>query len=671
MDEKKYSATEYEKMPHFKNDFPGAKSPEDGGPRVCQVGSYNCVIDRLITQNKNEVSLINPTGTGKSDLFRAVSLGLTVIRKRVAGVWAFSPNLALRSQLKSDGVNEFFSRLNYRWSRPNYPFVEVDDLAQQRFRDGAVMESFTVQYLITNLTEFLRSAEKLRRDTGRFPAAVFDECHLYSDKNEWGDAAIRLREAGVPIINATGTAHRSDNTVMPAFRTKLVEGGKRSYIKTTYLSDVDSFKVRRGKQKFEKYELEADYEYTYERAWLDGIILKPNPIGLDAKEESCDKFLSDMSITQSQRLLRKFLTDKDTIRDLVGNAVESIRLRKLADSAAAAIVVTLSDDDDGSQEFSCADYHANLVKNEFSKQAPDLRVLVVTSKTNAEDGLARFRADAKYDVLIVKAMGTIGFNCPRIKTVVHMSNVRTMAAFVQLVNRGCRHFGGLAQFDLILPRDRQMQDIWSQFIYSHRLTIEATTEDVVESEELIENDRENGAERSQISWTDYERTFDLSQKRSEADKIIEMMRKKLPDLANKLNNQEMLNHFERMKQNFGADWLENFEMAVVPQMSLLDPNEEEARLRMEAASLVKAITKEILNVTGRAYSAELWGDIKRRVWTRIKRDCRFSPNQSIDNLSGIENYQKIIEKGAELRELVFALPDDLDDFDYAFFLNRR
>lgn len=659
---------DFEKMRYFSEAFPNAKDV-----RLCQKGAYNAAVQKLAVEGEMSFSAFLPTGTGKSDLVRMLSLGLVDKLKKFAGAWVFSPSTELRDQIVRDEVEACLDRLGWQSRSGLNPFMKEDGLDNERFRNGVVLESYTTQFLTNgndnkrNADHFVQHAKLLCKKTGKMPLAIFDESHLFSTDNEWGAAAKKMQDSGIPICLITGTPYRSDNLKIPGFKTKLVEQYQRKFVKTRKSDDPLCVKVETGILECCKYELEADYEYTYERAWEDAVILRPKPTFVDATETTYDYILSEMPRGQSNRLLRRFLMDDRTITACVQSCIESLRLRKVMDSKCAALVTTLSDMEDEEVDAEIADFHANKLKREFARQAPDIRVLVVTSKSFEQDGLSRFK-NGNYDVLIVKAMGTIGFNCPKIKTVVNLSNFRTLPATIQLANRGCRHFAGCQNYDLIMPKDKGMTELWDKFQVCTGLEIEesSTIESEVTEVEVVSGD---GDEKRDLVFENHELSFDPLSKRNRNDEIIQLFGRKLPVLANKMSHQEILNHHTHVSSTLGPDWLDKVSDVYLAKSTLIDCNEEETRLRAEANNAHREVVKEILLVMGRKYEKRLYADISRKTWTCIKRRCGFRPNQSLENISGIENFQKIIQAGKYLMAESLKLAPD-NDFDYTHYLNQ-
>ena len=659
------SATSYEQLEHFNEDFSKASKEV----RVCQIGGYNCAIQKLVYEKSLSCSLFLPTGVGKSDVVRMISIGLTN-RDFCPGTWVFSPSTDLRRQLKSDDVVKFLDRAGKTYVRS--PFIEVDALDTPRWRNDTVLESFTTQFLVSNgnVNQFIQHAQMQKRKTGNCPVAIFDESHLFSTDNHWGTCATLMQEAGIPIILVTGTPYRTDKIRIPGFRTEFLDSSTRSFVKTKKVDD--KLEIKKGIIEAKRHRLIADYEYSYSRAWRDNVIIKPEPIFVDATLSAYDKIVSDMSRGESGKMLRTFLLDDRTISSCVETAIKSLRCKKVADPSCAAIVATISDDEEdatnGDSFFS--DLHAKKVQREFARQSPSLKILVVTSNQNSENGLETFRKGI-YDVIIVKAMGTIGFNHPPLKTVLNLSNHRTLNALIQLANRGCRNFGGISNFDVIMPKDKAMRDLWEQFLEETGLVIEDKTT-TVEEEEIVPISEKDKEDKENYKFEKHNVSLEPHVARNINDEIIELFNVKVPKLANKMNNQEKLEHYTSLALVHGNDWLERMPDYTIPETNtvLIDSNDEEYRLRAEANDCVNEITHRMMELSCKPYrtNKHLYGEHTKSVWTCVKRCCGFAAAQSLNNISGIESYKDIIDACESLKDDMMSLTAN-SDFDYKHYLS--
>lgn len=660
----------YENLNYFQEDFPNSVNV-----RICQIGAYNAAIHKLCINSELSCSIFLPTGTGKSDVVRSLSIGLKN-RKLFSGTWVFSPSEDLRKQVAKDEVKECLERLGITFNM-YYPFSEESSLDNERFRNSCVMESYTTQFLInggskkTNLDLFIEHDARIFKKTGKHVVAIFDESHLFSTDNTWGYAAIKLREAGIPIILVTGTPYRTDKIKIPGFNEEFIEEKEKPFTKTIINDGI--VKIRRGIEKVSKWKLIADYEYTYQRAWEDKVILKPNPQWIDATEMVYNRIVSEMAKQEVYRIIRNLLFDDKTIEASVAATINSIRRKKIVNDKCCAIVTTLSDGDEFDGESFIEDdmmsnLHAKKIEREFKKQDPNIKVLIVTSTLNP-DGLEKFKT-GQYDVLIVKAMGTIGFNHKPIKTVCCLSSYRTLNALIQLVMRGCRVLDGINYFDVILPKDKAMCELWVQFIEETGLVVEY--KDEIESHEESKEISENTEVEKKDSFFDnHNYSYEVNQSRNSSDEIIELFKKKLSHCTNIMTNQEMLDLYSKISTVSGEDWLQRLPDYDLPEFRniLLDPNEVEYRKRSEARELVDQLAHELMAMCNIKYNKSLFRNYIAPLWRCVKRISGFASAASMQNISGIDNYDKIINSCRFVKsKLNSQIPSDY--FDHIQFLNN-
>lgn len=706
------SPLQYEAMSYFDEDFPRANKKEI---RLPQKGMYNCVKHRLVTLKLLSATGFLPTGVGKSDVVRMIAQGLCGglvydkqkgkyksidTSKPFAGVWVFSPSSQLKDQLKTDSVEEYFDRIGCE--QLSIPFMTRDDIEGESFRNGSVLDSYTTQFLTAynqegaNVDNFIMQAKRIMKDTGKVPIVIFDESQLFGTDKEWGRQAKRLQDAGIPIILLTGTPIRSDDMGIPGFELIPIKvpGGdiplqiERNKTTTTKISnDPLVVKVKTDLVRVSRYHLRADYEYTYERAWNDGVILRPNPMWIDGTkcttlEDEEDDFcvvskvpISEMSRKSADRILRDFLLDDRTIATAVTACINSLNTRKYNNKDCCAIITTLSDSpEDIASDDALANLHAEKIKSEFKMQAPDLRVMIVTSSSTSNkytvNTLDNFK-EQKYDVLIVKTMGTVGFNYKYIKTVCSLSNYRTLGALIQFANRGCRLLkfdnqnNSHQHYDLILPKDKGIKTLFAQFRDEFNFTLEKT-EIISEGESVEKLVDTNQKEIPKITFEDHNISFDAEIPRSQSDVIIEKMRRIFPELACGITPTQILSHYEKLKAlglDSQLDKIETFKFE--RKMPLEDLNEKEDNLRVKARLAVKHVNLEITKLLGGSYSPKLYGSIEKKIWTSIKRKCRFSPASKLKNLAGIDNFQKLLDACNDLIQHIKTWPEsDCLDYNY-------
>lgn len=657
----KRTSEEYENLDHFINDFPNSKKI-----RKCLIGAYNCTIEGLVIDGEKTRAMFLPTGSGKSDIARAIAIGLVSIRNVASGAYIFSPGLALQEQVAKDGVDECFERLGYNFN--TNPFMTIYDFEGQRFRNnGCILESYTVQKLTNNgnVKILIQQSEELYKKTGKYPIAIFDECHLYSSDKTWGECVQALIDANIPVIMITGTPFRADNQRIPGFTFELVEeSDEKNFVKKIKTDNPLYSEIKRGRAIDFKYRLKPDYGYSYIRAWREKIILKPIVRWVDATEITSEETLANMSKSDVARQLRAFLTNEKTVQESVAMTIKYIRLRKLTNPLCAAIVASLSDSEEGLVENlneTSANLHARQIKREFEKQAPDLKVAIITSTEPSYGDLSDFK-NGTDDVLIVKAMGTIGFDCPRIKVVLNLSNYRTLPSFIQLINRGCRNFGGNAYFDVVLPKDKLMQALWFNFEGETDCFLteqEITAEDTPQLQKNIQLEK---IEKPDYSYKDYEESLTTTSERNEQEERVDWVDTKFPTFHKTMSIQEKLDfweNFHKVKQE--SSNFPNISVSSGIKLPMLDMNKQESLLRDEANSLIKEIINEIRYVWKIPFSQ--YGATSAMAWTCVKRLCKLPANQSLNKLSGIDNFSKICLSAKKLKHKLFSLREGEGNFN--------
>ena len=132
------------------------------------------------------------------------------------------------------------------------------------------------------------------------------------------------------------------------------------------------------------------------------------------------------------------------------------------------------------------DSHAKRIKELLHICDPKLNIIICTNNDSklAHDAIKNF-TDGIGDVLIVKMMGSVGLDIPRLKVECDLSSVRTASTFVQKVNRAPRTIKKY-NMEIMLPRRiKLLESLWDRFI------ADEGGEYVVSEEKLLdEYDRE-------------------------------------------------------------------------------------------------------------------------------------------------------------------------------------
>lgn len=447
-------------------------TPTDARPEIGDV--IRLVIQR-IQVGLATTAVILPPRFGKSDALRACAMEARAVLN--AETVALVPWVFLRRQL----IDPTKTDLMRRRLKIRLPFL-ADALIS-----GAFDEQFYLQrpkrdlWVMTvagacqdaSLLQLEAAARSATSDFNR-PFIVFvDECHLIaSGPNGWGRVVNRLKAAGAHIVLLTGTPYRSDNLAPFGFTVTQLDHSPVTF-RTPGTSDAGDTIYRLYSAERIKYELTADLEVTREAAWTRGILTPISVrwfgfLGNDVE-------VSDM---ENRAMARKFrsiaLRDLDVIRQAVELLVDDVQLRRHTAPTSAAMVCVGNDTEDETQDALHTSKVTRVVKEVWRSrfgQEPQITVAMLRDSNSDEAAkrIERFVGNDKSpgvgDVVVVKQMGVVGLDLPRLKTLLDLSTVRTVSATIQRWLRIATVWEKPDQTlcttnaTLILPNDRETQEL--------------------------------------------------------------------------------------------------------------------------------------------------------------------------------------------------------------------
>ena len=261
-----------------------------------------------------------------------------------------------------------------------------------------------------------------------------------------GNVVRQLREAGAFAVLLTGTPYRSDRDRIEGFDWEPVEN-KPIRISRPRMD-------AHGEQLVDIYEgsktilaLKPDYEHTLRQAWdvdLIPSLCKMTRLAfdfdLDTKDSITDEYLGSNLLSQlpPHRLagqLGDMLRDDKVIEFMCDVMLTQLRDRRL-DAPKAAGIIFVGNDRLGAEPEE--NYHARQVEEIVHSIDPQFRTIVATSNdSNGARNLRDFQ-HGQADILVVKQMGGVGYDVPRLKVELDLSVVRAATAFVQRVARIAR-----------------------------------------------------------------------------------------------------------------------------------------------------------------------------------------------------------------------------------------
>ena len=453
-----------------------------------------------VRKGKQNTAISLPPGYGKSDVVR-VSATMLMCQQLVSCALVLVPAENLRNQV-IDARSMQAATDRYNLPRIRGQRISAHEIKEYRLpfppprHKNDNFFAATIQLANSNLLGFVRWVVQEKQENGVPPIVFVDEAHTSSASNQWGNVVRSLREAGAFVVLLTGTPYRSDRDRIEGFdwepeETKPVRISRpRMDAHGEQLVDIYE-----GNKTI--YRLKPDYEHTLRQAWDADLIpslCKMTRLAcdfdLDTKDGVTDEHIGSNALSQlpPYRLagqLGDMLRDDKVIEYMCDVTVTQLRDRR-RDAHDVAGIIFVGNDRLG--EDPEANYHARRVEEIIRSIDPRLRTIVATSNdSNGARNLRDFqRGDG--DILVVKQMGGVGYDVPRLKVELDLSVVRAATAFVQRVARVARVWNPTGNPKdaqetavYITPDDMLGAALWQHFIAAENGETSLTNAEYVET----------------------------------------------------------------------------------------------------------------------------------------------------------------------------------------------
>jgi hypothetical protein len=191
--------------------------------------------------------------------------------------------------------------------------------------------------------------------------------------------------------------------------------------------------------------------------------------------------LSDCAPSRARQYLAKAVRHPLVIREGIDLFVRELDLRQRVNPDAAGLVFSCSDSPGESNQ------HAREIAAVIAEVKPDYQCCIVTMKSLEGDEtstkqIERFvgvdGGQGKGDVLIVKQMGGAGLDPPRVKVLLDLSPVRTVASVIQRLMRVATPWAGIKTASVITLADPLMDAIWQRYVVEEGGEAMSSTSDV-------------------------------------------------------------------------------------------------------------------------------------------------------------------------------------------------
>ena len=352
--------------------------------------------------------------------------------------------------------------------------------------------STTIQKALMNLS-ILEAWIDRCMSYGERPIILIDEAHLCSNsrKSKFGSIARLVQDKGAHVVLLTGTPYRADNADIPGFDIRTISEKDVSVVLSKRIDDEKIIKEYYEGVKTERI-LQPHHSVSLSKAWEIGALCKVESHWVDVDltidgERVCFK---DMKRTEAQKYLRKVVTHPEVISKAVEKSINDMKERHVAGMPDAGILIVTASDIETEESDGLANWHARQVRDAFLSFDSSLDIDIATmagdneedNKTNQANKKIKRFTEGRGDVLIVKNMGTVGLDCPRIKTVVFLGTARQLATWIQTILRGATLADKITHYTLILTNDIMNRENYEFIVTSQGGGFESSTLEKVKEE---------------------------------------------------------------------------------------------------------------------------------------------------------------------------------------------
>jgi len=445
--------------------------------------------------DKSSFSIDIPPRSGKANIIYAAAYEL--VETGVAPFsMAISPWLFLKDQIKSN--DKIQSHINlYKVKGRNMRVGAIDDFTNQFFwdiKDKYHIWSTSLGVCYSQTSKLVAAIEiAIERGYGR-PIIFFDEAHILGGSKEMGRVFDDVQRAGAYVVSLTGTFYRSDGETIRGGNVTDVEE-KDVKITTTRRIDENTVihQTRSGSKKTMR--CVADKTIPWRKAWDVGALCHVDVEWVGADHTIEGKETKKISEYNNGELppgaLRDVLESPVVVEKFTEVVVREVAAFKKQNVNAAGMIVVGGDitDEKGQKE---VDRHATQVKNSLVKTSRDAGhawdITVITMNDAGDKGskkLDAFRDDGVYDIIVVKMMGLVGLDVPRLKVLGLMSSLRNGPMLGQALSRPLTVWPGIEEKRgrVILLDDKKMQDAYEDLVTSQGGQFSKTTTVVDEEHE--------------------------------------------------------------------------------------------------------------------------------------------------------------------------------------------
>ena len=496
------------------------------------------------------------------------------------------------------------------------------------------------------------------------PIIFIDEAHIGSVENEWGATAEALAEAGANIVLLTGTPYRTDHRRIYGFDFDEIESRPVRILRSQQdASGQYAVDIYEGVKTILR--LRPDYEMSLQQAWDLDYLCKINHLPYDIDLTSYDlmtdeqtgrNWLSNLPPSRLSGKLADILRDEKVVRSFCEHLVMALSQRKQDFPEAAAIVYVGND-----KEVEDRDNEHALRVVEALEAISNFQCMIATSKSegDADKTLKEF-SDGKGDVLVVKQMGGVGLDVPRIKVCLDLSVVRAANLYVQRVlrigtiyRRSADPADVIMTADYISPADILGTALWQNFIADQHGETTLTNTEYVQTVQGREGEKQGHFEYHKpgdVVITDYSDTQGQTSPAESLDTVQKVINVLKP-IERSMTKPDIEKALPALREALASELAPMTSPPVSPiTTAVRSTNDDYKVAQSELNSLARMVSEGRL---GRKYNPKDpgFGDMMKRVWWDHKSACGFPEKKPKDYTE------------AEVVALNQSLSEELDLYD--------
>lgn len=620
--------------------------------RSGQQEAINCIITR-ITAAEPYTTIVLPTRYGKSDVIRLAAIYL-VENGLAATCVVLEPGIMLRNQVIS---NDDCEKMLKRYPGQISPVVST----LKDFRPSTVfgkrrqqvhLFGSTIQLIVQNI-QLAEEWVRFEASRTKKPIVFFvDESQTGSEDNSWGEAIERLTKAGARCVLLTATPFRSDGKKIPGFEFEEFNAKEKNFYRTGKAEVATQSLVSRlpGVEKLIR--LKPHCEVTFKRAWDEDVICQINKlqIGTDFRLNDSVTRLVDMTEAEVRTNLRRIVESEPFVQEGCRMLIQRLTQRRSFSRRCSAIIFCGNDQDIEDNK------HAKMIQRILHEQDPSLRSVIVTNKPDDDNDDAQLKIldfkNGKYDIIIVKQMGSVGLDVPHLKVGLDLSSVRTEAMFLQRLMRPATIFdyvgpdgrpGRIRVCDFITPADCISERLFKELVEEQGGTMRVTEFSEPDYSYLIDNkpliDRPHDLYR--VENVAHHNTLDtlLNNTMAQAyeDESLHLLMQRFPELTSLYTDAGI------------SERLSGLTLTLEPvQPTVMNLSDEIDKKRKALVGHVEELSKMIVRRSGTPLGDQYRQqvvEVRKRLWSDLKRKAhvRRTKLDEIQDLDALDGMIRMVE----------------------------